>query len=126
MLTLELIQTQQSYGGRQRFFWCSVLSVDCLDREINYGQSGARIISVLIVVTLLALFASSEAKANDRESSTLDVAIPLIARWEGVSTTAYLDIVGVPDYLLRLNERRSVRHGENFRRMYSTTPRGSC
>jgi len=54
----------------------------------------ARITSVLIVVTLLVLFASSEVKANERE--TLDVAIPLIARWEGVSTTAYLDTIAEP------------------------------
>ena len=55
-----------------------------------------RITAVLCVVFLLALFASSQAHASSTEADTLDVAVPLIAKWEGLRLDAYLDIVGVP------------------------------
>jgi len=57
-----------------------------------------RTTAVLVIILLLAIFASSDAYANEktREAKTLDVAVPLIGKWEGLRLEAYLDIVDVP------------------------------
>lgn len=62
----------------------------------------ARIFAVLVIIFLVAVFASSQAYAHECECSqresadALDIAVPLIGKWEGLRTQAYLDIVGVP------------------------------
>ena len=56
-----------------------------------------RILGVVIIVALLALlFAGSVKAAPVSEQATLEVAVPFIAKEEGMRTVAYLDIVGVP------------------------------
>mgnify|MGYP000920112758 CR=1 FL=1 len=55
-----------------------------------------RTTAVIIVIAMLALFASSTALADTREDKALNVAVPLISRWEGIRLNAYLDIVDVP------------------------------
>lgn len=63
-----------------------------------------RMLAIFVIIALLALFASSSAYAhtynyNDtdtRELAALDVAVPLIGKWEGLRLEAYLDIVDVP------------------------------
>ena len=54
-----------------------------------------RIIAVFVIIILLALFASKQAHASEREGAALDVAVPLIAKWEGLRLEAYFDLVGV-------------------------------
>ena len=57
-----------------------------------------RTVAVLCIILLLSILASSPAHADDRarESAALDVAVPLIGKWEGLRLQAYLDIVDVP------------------------------
>lgn len=61
-----------------------------------------RTIAVLAVIVLLALVFSSKSYAAEpselevKQEQALDIAVPLIARWEGLRLDAYLDIVGVP------------------------------
>lgn len=55
-----------------------------------------RNIAVLIIIALLALFASTQAHADERQDKALDIAVPLIGKWEGLRLDTYLDIVGVP------------------------------
>jgi GH24 family phage-related lysozyme (muramidase) len=46
------------------------------------------------------------------EAATLDVAVPLIAKWEGLRTTAYRDIVGV--WTVCYGETKGVRPGDTY------------
>jgi lysozyme len=55
-----------------------------------------RFTALLGVIVMLALFASSQARASERETAALSYATPLISRWEGLNLNAYLDIVDVP------------------------------
>ena len=56
-----------------------------------------RIGAVIGIVLLLAFAMAGRAlAAQPTEDETLAVAVPHIAKWEGVRTKAYLDIVGVP------------------------------
>lgn len=60
-----------------------------------------RTIGVLAVISLLALLFSSASFARTVDgaaprASSLDISVPLIARWEGLRLDAYLDVVGVP------------------------------
>ncbi len=50
----------------------------------------------VILIFLISSFVSNKAYASDRKESALDVAVPLIGKWEGLRLNAYLDIVGVP------------------------------
>lgn len=52
--------------------------------------------TVFFIIALLALVASSQSQASTKQEATLDIAVPLIAKWEGLRLQAYLDIVGVP------------------------------
>lgn len=71
-----------------------------------------RIIAVLGVIVLLAVFASSKAYGNEKEAQALDIAVPLIGRWEGLRLDAYLDIVDVPT--ICYGSTRGVRLGMSF------------
>ncbi|WP_306150757.1 lysozyme [Roseovarius sp. MMSF_3281] len=46
------------------------------------------------------------------EAATLSVAVPLIAKWEGLRTTAYRDIVGV--WTVCYGETKGVRPGDSY------------
>jgi len=66
----------------------------------------SRIAGIFLVIILLcfSMLTSSIASECDKDTSrgskpqesSLDISVPLIARWEGLRTDAYLDIVGVP------------------------------
>ena len=61
-----------------------------------------RTAGVFAVILLLSLVLSSNAFAHNSNESkavpetSIDIAVPLIARWEGLRLDAYLDVVGVP------------------------------
>ncbi|WP_428516258.1 lysozyme [Roseovarius sp.] len=70
------------------------------------------------VVALLAILMSAGAPApaepakGTTEAATLAVAVPLIAKWEGLRTTAYRDIVGV--WTVCYGETKGVRPGDTY------------
>lgn len=73
-----------------------------------YHQSGSpvvewlRMVSVLFIILLLALFASV-AHADD-EDSALDVAVPLIAKWEGLrEPTFFISFAGHTPFSVRVS-----------------------
>lgn len=72
-----------------------------------------RMFFIMSIVFLIALFSSSYAQAS-KEDKALRVAVPLIAKWEGLRTSAYLDVVGVPTICygstrgVKLGMRKSV------------------
>lgn len=75
-----------------------------------------RMTSILVLIFTVAFFSSSYAYAHDCDTSVtskdemaLDVATPFIAKWEGLRTEAYLDIVGVPT--ICYGSTRGVRLG---------------
>lgn len=72
----------------------------------------------MIAWLLCALFARCEpvpvaAPVVASESATMAVAVPLVARWEGLETTAYLDrIARPPVWTICYGETQNVQPGE--------------
>ena len=72
----------------------------------------------MIAAILCYLFAHcaavpSPAQISTTEAQTVEVATPLIKRWEGVKTTAYLDTIASPPvWTICYGETESVRAGE--------------
>ena len=72
----------------------------------------------MIAALLCALFARCEpvavaAPVVTSEAATMAVAVPLVARWEGVKTTAYLDTIARPPvWTICFGETEGVRQGE--------------
>lgn len=68
------------------------------------------------LVMVAALFmAMAQVPDHDRpapQGDVLDVAVPLIAKWEGLRTTAYQDIVGV--WTVCYGETKGVRPGDTY------------
>ncbi len=75
----------------------------------------ARLAGVVLVVFALALLLAGKVRAAEQstvpvsEAATLEVAVPFIAREEGMRLTAYRDIVGVPT--ICFGSTRGVRMG---------------
>ena len=69
-----------------------------------------------LLCTLFAHCAAVEAppqQAVTPEAATMAVAVPLVARWEGLKTTAYLDRIAVPPvWTICYGETEGVRPGE--------------
>ena len=71
----------------------------------------------MIVWLLCAMFAvcepSDAPQAGTDEARTMAVAVPLVARWEGLSLEAYLDrIASPPVWTICYGETEGVRQGE--------------
>ena len=72
----------------------------------------------MIALFLCAFFARCEPVVSppappSSEAATMAVAVPLVARWEGVKTTAYLDRIAVPPvWTICFGETEGVRPGE--------------
>ena len=72
----------------------------------------------MIAAILCALFARCEpvpvaAPVVTSEAATMAVAVPLVARWEGLETTAYLDqIARPPVWTICYGETEGVKAGE--------------
>lgn len=100
-----------------RLWWVSVilLTVGTVGRLIQ--QPGRRRWSWLIFAAILGatVFASgllSKAMADPREDAALEVAVPLIAKWEGKRNVAYRDIVGV--WTVCYGSTRGVKAGDRY------------
>ena len=69
---------------------------------------------VALLAVLMSAGVSQPAKPAEgtTEAATLSVAVPLIAKWEGLRTTAYRDIVGV--WTVCYGETKGVRPGDTY------------
>jgi len=71
-----------------------------------------RMTGIALVIALLCFVLPNTSSAHDVHSdpgASLDISVPLIARWEGLRTEAYLDIVGVPT--ICYGSTRGIRMG---------------
>ena len=98
------------------FWWISALLLVASaagrlwKQGVSWWREWLRILAVTALAVALAFVAASEGRAAPAtEEQTLEIAVPFIAKEEGVILKAYLDIVGVPT--ICAGSTRGVRLG---------------
>lgn len=112
----ELIYVIWQIDTNPRIWWIAGLVLILFGiggRLIDQGITRSPVLVVLASVFLAMSQAPAPAKTERSPTGQfLDVALPLIAEWEGLRTTAYRDIVGV--WTVCYGETKGVRPGDTY------------
>lgn len=101
------------------WFWggLGLILVGIVGRLIDQGLDYTKL-SLWAVVALVTLAPVQEARASEVPYSIEqfdEVAVPLIAKWEGLRTTAYLDTIASPAvWTVCYGETKGVKQGDTY------------
>lgn len=101
------------------WFWggLGLILVGIVGRLIDQGLDYTKL-SLWAVVALVTLAPVQEARASEVPYSLEqfdEVAVPLIAKWEGLRTTAYLDTIASPAvWTVCYGETKGVKQGDTY------------
>lgn len=101
------------------WFWggLGLILIGIVGRLIDQGLDYTKL-SLWAVVALVTLAPVQEARASEVSYSIEqfdEVAVPLIAKWEGLRTTAYLDTIASPAvWTVCYGETKGVKQGDTY------------
>lgn len=119
LIAPELIYAIWSIDTNPRIWWTAgfgLILFGIIGRLVDQDITRSPAVVALVAV-LMSAGVSQPAKPSEgtTEAATLSVAVPLIAKWEGLRTTAYFDrIASPPVWTVCYGETKGVRPGDTY------------